>query len=337
MKRCLWVALCLSAVVSVAAGAQRVSPPQPKQRQGLEYFEGTWRFTWTGRESPISPGPRTGTVTFAHASDGASLDMRTEGSSEAAGSYTERGTLEWNAATKTLTVRERLANNVDLVSTGDWSSPITIRSESAPVRAGAQEVRLRRVYGIVSAHSFTVAEEISVDGGAFVRLGGGVFSKAAVPKRLRLRATRAGEIHSSTDIARHASGVPAAHVGEQLEKGPDDREANEHAVERPSKIDVLTQPHLRRRGPRSQVRTSVAADRVWDATPRPECPDRSLGVGQATCRSRDRPTDSLAWRSADKTLFAHRSSPPTSWRAPYGIPFDTAACAICSSPTSRPA
>jgi hypothetical protein len=42
---------------------------------------------------------------------------------------------------------------------------------------GNQSVQVRRTYSIVSASSFTVTEEISIDGGSFVRLGHGAFSR----------------------------------------------------------------------------------------------------------------------------------------------------------------
>ena len=44
---------------------RRTPPPQPQQTQSPAYFVGTWRFSWTGRESPITPGPRSGIATFA--------------------------------------------------------------------------------------------------------------------------------------------------------------------------------------------------------------------------------------------------------------------------------
>ena len=68
---------------------------------------------------------------------------------------------------------------MDVVSLGDWSSPISIRFESEPIRVDNQTLKLRRTYGIVSASSFTVAEELSIDGKPFARLGGGVFTKSA--------------------------------------------------------------------------------------------------------------------------------------------------------------
>jgi hypothetical protein len=46
------------------------------------------------------------------------------------------------------------------------------------VRTGSQTIRVRRTYMIVSAQSFTLAEEMSVDGGPFQRLGNATFSKS---------------------------------------------------------------------------------------------------------------------------------------------------------------
>ena len=44
-------------------------------------------------------------------------------------------------------------------------------------RAGGQMLRLRRTWNIVSAASFSVTNEMSIDGGPFVRLGTGDFKK----------------------------------------------------------------------------------------------------------------------------------------------------------------
>jgi hypothetical protein len=157
----------------------RPSPPQPLQKQGVDYFVGSWNFRWTGRESPLTAGPRTGMVTFTRLGDSPFLEVKTEGTSDAAGTYKETGTLGWQETQKVLALHERFAGNVEMLSVGDWSSPIAIRFEGAPIRVRNQTLRLRRVYAIVSASSFTVNEELSTDGGPFVRLGGGVFSKAA--------------------------------------------------------------------------------------------------------------------------------------------------------------
>jgi hypothetical protein len=155
----------------------RPSPPQPQQHQGLDYFAGSWKFSWIGRESAITPGPRTGTLTFARAGNPSSLDMQVEGSSEASGPYKESGVVTWDEAKKTLTTRERLASGVDVACVGDWSSPIGIHFECDPVTLKGQTLKLRRNYQILSPTSFSVTEELSTNGGAFVRLGTGDFRK----------------------------------------------------------------------------------------------------------------------------------------------------------------
>jgi hypothetical protein len=156
---------------------RRVSPPQPQQKQGADYFAGSWTFTWTGRESPVTPGPRGGTVTFARGSAPDRLDIRVEGKVEEGPDFKESGTLDWDDAKKAITLKERLSNGTEILGTGDWASPLGIKYESQPVKVGNQTIRLRRTYAILSAASFTVAEEISIDGGPFQRLGNGSFSK----------------------------------------------------------------------------------------------------------------------------------------------------------------
>jgi hypothetical protein len=60
-------------------GRGRATPPQPQQKQGVEYLLGSWTFTWTGRESPLTAGPRTGTITFTRKGTANGLEIRTEG------------------------------------------------------------------------------------------------------------------------------------------------------------------------------------------------------------------------------------------------------------------
>jgi hypothetical protein len=157
--------------------AGRESPPQPQQKQGADYFAGTWTYSWTGRESQITAGPRTGTVTFAKGSDPAALTMTGEGTSEGAGAFKESGTLTWDEAKKSVAIRERLAGGAEITGTGDWTSPIAIRFESAPVSVQGKMLRLKRMYSIHNASSFSVLEELSTDGGPYVRLGNGTFLK----------------------------------------------------------------------------------------------------------------------------------------------------------------
>ena len=194
MRTSFWsTALVALAVVTAAAQDQparggrqgqgqggflgRPSPPQPQQRQGPDYFVGSWKFSWIGRESAITPGPRTGTVTYTRANDANSLEMRVEGSSEAGGPYKESGAMTWNQEKKTLTMKERLASGSEVSSVGDWSSPIGIHFEFDPITVQGQTLKLRRNYQILSPTSFSVTEELSTNGGPFVRLGTGDFRK----------------------------------------------------------------------------------------------------------------------------------------------------------------
>jgi hypothetical protein len=159
-------------------GRGRESPPQPRQEQGIEYFVGTWAFTWRGRESPISPGLRTGTLTFTRRGASQSLDLEVSGTVDDTGAkYRETGTADWDPQTKKLSVREKLTTGAELSGTGDWSSALSIRYESQPTTVGGSAIQVRRIYSILSASSFTVVEEFSVDGGAFERLGQAAFKK----------------------------------------------------------------------------------------------------------------------------------------------------------------
>ncbi|OFW27012.1 MAG: hypothetical protein A3H97_09145 [Acidobacteria bacterium RIFCSPLOWO2_02_FULL_65_29] len=162
-----------------AAGllGRRGSPPQPQQRQGIEYFVGSWRLEYIGRESPVGAGPRTGTATFTRKGATNVLEMRTDGQTDAGVAFKESGTAEWNDEQKTMTFRERVAGGLEIVSPGSWSSPLAIRSETQPITVGKETVRVRRVYSIISAVAFTIAEEISINGGPYQRLGHAEYSK----------------------------------------------------------------------------------------------------------------------------------------------------------------
>jgi len=159
------------------ARGRRESPPQPQQRQGPGYLAGAWNLVWTGRESPITAGPRTGTVVFARQGASSLLAMTGDGKTDAGATYKETGTLEWNEAAKVLTIKERLPSGVDMQGAGDWSSPLSIRFESQPLQVQGQTLKVRRTYSILSAVSFSVAEELSTNGGPFQRLGNGQYVK----------------------------------------------------------------------------------------------------------------------------------------------------------------
>jgi len=167
-----------------AAGPQQPQPPptprrevpQPQQKQSLNYFVGQWTFKWVGRESPLGAAPREGTATFTVRPDGKTIDLRVEGKADEK-PFKESAVIVWDEATKMVTVSERLANGVQIQSKGDWRSPISIRFTIDPIKVKGQTVLLKRIISIVAAHSFTVTEELSEDGGPFVRLGSAVYSK----------------------------------------------------------------------------------------------------------------------------------------------------------------
>jgi len=150
--------------------------PQPQQKQSLSYFVGEWSFNWVGRESALGPAPREGTTTFTLRSDGKSADVKTVGKADGK-PYTESAVITFDEATKTLTYSEKLANGVQIQSTADWKSPISIRFTVQPIKAKTQTLGLKRTISVVAAHSFTITEELSEDGGPFVRLGSAIYTK----------------------------------------------------------------------------------------------------------------------------------------------------------------
>jgi len=155
---------------------QRTDVPQPQQKQSVDYFVGQWSYKYIGRESALWPAPRECVVTFTKRPDGKSVEGVSECKHEG-GAFKDNLVIVFDEATKALTFTEKLGSGVALTSKGDWSSPISIRFTIDPVTAKNQKLQLRRTIAIVAAHSFTVAEELSEDGGPFVRLGSAVFSK----------------------------------------------------------------------------------------------------------------------------------------------------------------
>ena len=173
----------------VATGQQSQAPPppprrevpQPQQKQSLSYFVGQWSFNWIGRESALGPAPREGTTTFTLLPDGKSLDVRTEGKSDGK-AFAETAAITFDEATKKMTFSERLASGVQIQSKADWSSPISIRFTVDPIKVKGQTLQLKRIISIVAAHSFTITEELSENGGPFVRLGSAIYTRVAAAK-----------------------------------------------------------------------------------------------------------------------------------------------------------
>ena len=145
----------------VAGGAQTTPPaqqqqpprrevPQPQQKQSINYFVGQWTFNWIGRESALGAAPREGTTTFTLRPDGKSLDAKTVGKADGK-PYTESAVITFDEATKMMTFSERLGNGVQVKSTADWRSPISIRFTIEPIKVKNQTLALKRVISVVAA------------------------------------------------------------------------------------------------------------------------------------------------------------------------------------------
>ena len=157
-------------------GQQRPRVPQPQQKQSVDYFVGQWNYKYVGRESALGPAPRECTVSFTKRADGKSLDSVTTCKYDG-GTHKESSVIVFDEATKMMTFTEKLGNGVAINSRGDWTSPISIRFTIDPIKVKGQSLQLRRTISIVAAHSFTIAEELSEDGGPFIRLGNVVVTK----------------------------------------------------------------------------------------------------------------------------------------------------------------
>ncbi len=159
-----------------APRAQRVLVAQPQQKQSIDYFVGEWNFKFIGRESAFGSAPREGIVTFTKRPDGKSVSGATAGQTDGK-QYKETSIITFDEATKKMKFDEKLSSGVKLTSEGDWSSPIAIKFTIPPTKFKGQSLQLKRTISIVSPHSFSVLEELSEDGGPFVRLGNAIFSK----------------------------------------------------------------------------------------------------------------------------------------------------------------
>lgn len=155
---------------------QRSNVPQPQQKQSIDYFVGQWSFKYIGRESAFGPAPREGTVTFTKRPDGNSVDGVIVGKHDG-GAFKESWVVTFDEATKMMTFSEKTSTGLQIKSKGDWSSPIAIRFTIEPVKAKGQTLQLKRTIAIVAAHSFTLTEELSEDGGPFLRLGNTLFTR----------------------------------------------------------------------------------------------------------------------------------------------------------------
>ncbi len=155
----------------------RPTVTQPQIPQSIQYFVGRWRFAYVGAEyPPLSAGTRTGTVTFTRTGD--STFARGAVAGDLYGEhYEEAIDVGFDPDSNAVAWIDRRPGGTDLVSVGDWSSPLAITFKTAPVAAGSHTYQLRRLLSVRSETGFDVTEEIAIDGGPFKRLGDGTYTK----------------------------------------------------------------------------------------------------------------------------------------------------------------
>ncbi|MXY24324.1 MAG: hypothetical protein F4Y45_07360 [Acidobacteria bacterium] len=150
---------------------RRSDVPQPQVEQRIGYFTGTWRFDYLGGEyPPLSIGTRSGQVVFTPRGEAPWVDGAVTG--EVFGeAYEERLSIGFDPESQTLVQQEQLSNGIELLSVGDWRSPIGIEFVTRPVEADGRTYQMRRQVTFTSERAFRVTEEFSIDGGPFRRLG----------------------------------------------------------------------------------------------------------------------------------------------------------------------
>ena len=155
--------------------AFRPEVPQPQVEQHLAYFLGEWELEYTGAEfPPLSLGMRSGRVTFTQAGDAPFLHGHVTG--ELFGeAYEESVIIGYDESSEVLLFKETLSNSTELLSLGNWQSPIAINLVTHPIEVDGHVHQLRRVISVTSENAFTVTDEFSVDGAPFRRLGNGSF------------------------------------------------------------------------------------------------------------------------------------------------------------------
>jgi hypothetical protein len=150
---------------------------QPQVEQRIDYFAGRWKFEYLGGEfPPLSAGSRTGIVNFSRA--GAPNFVRGQVEGEVAGKrYQENLTIGFDPDTHMLVFFERRFDGAELVSLGNWQSPLAIRFTTSPVLENGRTYQLRRVISVTSESVFEVTEEFSIDAGPYRRLGNALFAR----------------------------------------------------------------------------------------------------------------------------------------------------------------
>ena len=155
----------------------RTDVVQPTVEQRLDYFTGRWTFDYLGGEfPPLSLGGRSGTVTFTRAGSSHFATGRVDG--DLVGKkYQETLSVGFDPATNMVVYTERRQDGTELVSLGNWTSPLAIQFQTSPIQANGRSYQLRRLLSVLSELAFDVTEEFSVDAGPFRRIGTAHYTK----------------------------------------------------------------------------------------------------------------------------------------------------------------
>ena len=92
--------------------------------------------------------------------------------------YAETWTIGFDEDAQSVVWQEQTDTGETRLGLGDWTSPIAIRLQTAPIESGGSTYVMRRLVGVTSESSFSITDEFSVDGGPFRRLGNGAFIRA---------------------------------------------------------------------------------------------------------------------------------------------------------------
>lgn len=145
--------------------------------QTAGYFVGRWKFEYVGGEfPPLSSGNQQGFITFARLGSAPFVSGTLQGESFGT-KFEQRMTIGVDSEADTVLLTERHADGTELLSLGNWRSPLAVVFVTSPIQASGRTYQLKRVFSILSESAFDVAEEFSVDGGPFRRLGAGHYTK----------------------------------------------------------------------------------------------------------------------------------------------------------------
>ena len=141
--------------------------------QTADYFVGRWKFEYVGGEfPPLSSGNQQGVITFTRMGSAPFVSGTLQGESYGT-AFERRMTIGVDAEADTVVLAEKRAEGTELSSLGNWRSPLAVVFVTSPIQASGKTYQLKRVFSILSESAFDVAEEFSVDGGPFRRLGAG--------------------------------------------------------------------------------------------------------------------------------------------------------------------